>query len=171
MCNFLAPKSRLFWPKCKNLLCRKGLPGSQRGRCHRAATALSQCNGHPVATSGGPYGKTGAFPPYFQRLSGVLKRDFHLSPFFAQQCLQKRFVCRIPRSSGRQLHAVAGVAMRCCKSVTACYSVRMKSNQHTPYKAGEADNSPSNLIFLLPMLSLARRHAGEAGVTALHSLV
>ena len=89
MCSFRKPKNRFFGPKCQDLFCRKGLPGSRRGRFCRATGPLLQCRKAPARTPGGPYGKTGALPPHFQCLSSVLKRDFHLSPFFAQQCLQQ----------------------------------------------------------------------------------
>lgn len=67
-------------------------PGGRRGRCHHAAAALLQCCKGPAANLRGPYGWTGAFPACFRLVSTVLKRDFHLSPFFAQQCLQWRKV-------------------------------------------------------------------------------
>lgn len=53
VCNFLTPFS-------SKKLCRKALTGSQRGSRRHATGRLSGCNGGPVATPEGPYGKTAA---------------------------------------------------------------------------------------------------------------
>ena len=90
LCTSKAPKNRLFRPKYQNLFCRKAVPALPRG-CRWVMTAPPrQCRDSPVATPGGPYGKNGTSPPCFQWLSTALKQDFHLSPFFAQQCLQNK---------------------------------------------------------------------------------
>ena len=89
MCNFRTPKNRFFGPRCHDLFCRKGLLGSRRGRFRRATGRLLQCNGRPARTPGGPYGRTAASPSCSKPIPVVLKRNFHLSPIFAQQCLQK----------------------------------------------------------------------------------
>ena len=82
-CNFSTLKKRFSGLKCHEFRCRKGLAGLRRGRCCRATAAPLQGRKGFAATPQGPYGKTEAPASSSGRFSAVLKRDFHLSPFFA----------------------------------------------------------------------------------------